>query len=483
MSCRSGEQEQTRGGSSNGIRCHYDVLGIDQADDLTTIKKAHRKLALKYHPDKNSGGTNEEVEKAAEQFRLVQQAYECLSDPMERKWYDDHRDAILRGWSATGGEGDSVDFLFDVVPFTYAGCFRGYGDDEGGFYAVYQSVFQKIYEGEEQGTRSNGDGSSSSLDYLSTDFGTSESDWSDVAAFYRGWESFTSGLNFAWADLYDIKDAPNRRVRRLMEDENRKARKNAKRARNDDVLALVRFVKKRDPRVQQKMEQLEEEKQQKEQQRKAEELERKRQAQQAREDWKIEAEKNMTQRDEEDRLAGRLRLADLEDDYDYGGGKKKKGKRKKGKGKKNNTNEQDEEQTPQTTTSNHAAELEVEQEGQDPDLSDSVPQDNGVSSILSNDEQRGEEELEEQQQQVQSNDHEQLDVDVDNGYDDENEIQDSEEEEEEEEPDVWRCVCCRKDFKSEAQMANHMKSKKHKESFKKYQKKEQAAMMDEFLVS
>ena len=452
---------------SGSIRCHYDVLGVDQSADVATIKKAHRKLALKYHPDKNSG--NGDTENAAEQFRLVQQAYECLSDPMERKWYDDHRDAILRGWSANGGgDGSGADMLFDVVPFTYAGVFKGYSDDEGGFYAVYRSVFQKIYEGEEQGTRSH-DGSSS-LEYLSTDFGTSESEWSDVATFYQGWESFASGLNFAWADTYDIKEAPNRRVRRLMEDENRKARKAAKRARNDDVLALVRFVKKRDPRVQRKLEQLEAEKQQKEKDRKEEVLERKRQAQQAREDWKVEAEKNLAQREEEDRLAGRLRLADLGDDYDYGGGKKKKGKRKKGKNSRVVEDENEEEQ---------------EKEGDDPALTEPTEMAaelDGTDLTKENDESSsdidaGIDASTEQQQQSADLPETNSEVDESDG---------TESDEEEGEPDVWRCLCCRKEFKSEAQMANHMKSKKHKEAFKKYQakmQKEKDAVLDEFLVS
>ena len=48
---------------------------------------------------------------------------------------------------------------------------------------------------------------------------------------------------------------------------------------------------------------------------------------------------------------------------------------------------------------------------------------------------------------------------------------DSESEFEEEEPDIWRCECCKKDFKSLGQMENHMKSKKHKEALKKYQAK------------
>ena len=108
------------------IRCHYEVLGIERDADAATIKKAHRKLALKLHPDKNIGDDS-----AAEQFRLVQQAYECLSDATERKWYDEHREAILRGWSANDGNHD-LDILFDVVPYMHAGCFRGFGNDDDG---------------------------------------------------------------------------------------------------------------------------------------------------------------------------------------------------------------------------------------------------------------------------------------------------------------------------------------------------------------
>jgi curved DNA-binding protein CbpA len=52
-----------------GVRCHYDVLGVERTAEATVIKKAHRKLALKLHPDKNFGN-----ETAADEFRLVQQA-------------------------------------------------------------------------------------------------------------------------------------------------------------------------------------------------------------------------------------------------------------------------------------------------------------------------------------------------------------------------------------------------------------------------
>merc|ERR1712232_310259 len=120
----------------------------------------------------------------------------------------------------------------------------------GGFYAVYGMVFNQIFEAEVQGQ----DGSDND------DFGTSQSLWEDITKFYQSWESFTTNLSFAWADVYDIKEAPNRKVRRIMEDENKKARRNAKRDRNEDVLALVHFVKRRDPRVKKQQKLMQEQK-------------------------------------------------------------------------------------------------------------------------------------------------------------------------------------------------------------------------------
>lgn len=428
------------------IQCHYDVLGVPRDADQAMIKKHHRKMALKYHPDKNLGD-----ESAAEKFRLVQQAYECLSDTQERKWYDDHRDAILAGWTANNNNNDDdigAGMLFNVIPFMHPGCYSGYHNENGGFFKVYGTVFQNIVDCERRQTEV--------LIELPTEFGFSDSEWSLVSDFYQIWESFASCLNFAWEDKYNTReDAPNRRVRRLMEDENTKARRKAKRVYNQDILSLVSFIKRRDPRVRARQEYLETQKLEQEQRQKQLMVERQKEKLKAKEVWKEEAARAMMEAEEEDRLAGRVRLADLEDDYDYGGKGKKKKKKKKNKGKKNFVEDefqQEQEELPPTVESNQDQTSNVEE------TSALV---NGENTEITN-------------KDIDENYDERSDgnqLTEDGQYSDEDYFSETSSEEEEEEPDIWRCECCRKEFKSEGQLENHLKSKKHKEAFKKYQKK------------
>lgn len=65
------------------MKCHYEVLEVDRDADDATIKVAYRKLALRWHPDKNLDNPDE----AKSRFQIIQQAYEVLSDAQERAWY------------------------------------------------------------------------------------------------------------------------------------------------------------------------------------------------------------------------------------------------------------------------------------------------------------------------------------------------------------------------------------------------------------
>mmetsp|Transcript_1919 Transcript_1919/g.3922 ORF Transcript_1919/g.3922 Transcript_1919/m.3922 type:complete len:144 (+) Transcript_1919:641-1072(+) len=81
------QQQQPPAPPSNldNVHCHYTVLGITQTASSAEIKKAYHKMALKYHPDKNS------EEGAADIFRRVKMAYEILGNDQTRISYDAER--------------------------------------------------------------------------------------------------------------------------------------------------------------------------------------------------------------------------------------------------------------------------------------------------------------------------------------------------------------------------------------------------------
>ncbi|WP_424894717.1 molecular chaperone DnaJ [Tepidimonas sp. HKU79] len=86
-------------------RDYYEILGVARNASEDDIKKAYRKLAMKYHPDRNQG---EAAKAAEEKFKEVKEAYEMLSDPQKRAAYDQYGHAgvgpNLRG-GAGGGDG------------------------------------------------------------------------------------------------------------------------------------------------------------------------------------------------------------------------------------------------------------------------------------------------------------------------------------------------------------------------------------------
>ncbi|KAI4340142.1 hypothetical protein MLD38_025008 [Melastoma candidum] len=223
-------------------RCLYDVLGLPRDCSPEEIRSAYKKLALQRHPDKLIQ-TGVSPDDATAQFQELLHAYETLSDPKQRSWYDSHRSQILFS-DPNAASGSPIPDLF---AFFSTSVFSGYSDSGKGFYKVYSDVFNKIYANEVNFAKKMGLG----VDAVKEAplMGNLDSPYEQVTAFYSYWLGFCTVMDFVWADVYDAERGENRKSRRVMEEENKKVRKKAKREYNETVRGLVEFVKKRDKRV------------------------------------------------------------------------------------------------------------------------------------------------------------------------------------------------------------------------------------------
>jgi molecular chaperone DnaJ len=96
---------------------YYELLEVERTADATTIKSSYRKLAMKFHPDKNPGCAESEA-----RFKAISEAYGCLSDPQKREQYDRYGKAAFQN-----GGGGAQDF--------------------GGFSDIFESVFGEFMGG------------------------------------------------------------------------------------------------------------------------------------------------------------------------------------------------------------------------------------------------------------------------------------------------------------------------------------------------
>lgn len=104
----------------------YELLEVERTADEKVLKSAYRKLAMKYHPDKNPGCKDSEAK-----FKQINEAYACLSDPQKRAAYDRYGHAAFQqgGGGGQGGFAGGADFgdLGDIFETIFGGAFGGGG--------------------------------------------------------------------------------------------------------------------------------------------------------------------------------------------------------------------------------------------------------------------------------------------------------------------------------------------------------------------
>lgn len=114
---------------------YYRTLGVDRGVDADSMKKAYRKLAMQYHPDRNPGDAD-----AERRFKEINEAYEVLRDDQKRAAYDRFGHAAFEGGAGRGGPG------------------AGFGGFQTGFADIFEEMFGDFMGGGRAGGRQSGRG-------------------------------------------------------------------------------------------------------------------------------------------------------------------------------------------------------------------------------------------------------------------------------------------------------------------------------------
>lgn len=126
-------------------RDYYEVLGVDKSATADAIKKAYRKKAIQYHPDKQQDKSDAEKKEAEDKFKEAAEAYSVLSDPDKRARYDQFGHAGVGGAAGGGfsGEGMDINDIFSMFGDIFGGGgFSGFGGFGGGSGRTQQTRYR-----------------------------------------------------------------------------------------------------------------------------------------------------------------------------------------------------------------------------------------------------------------------------------------------------------------------------------------------------
>lgn len=154
---------------------YYDILGVSKTASVDEIKKAYRKLALQYHPDRNK------TKEAEEKFKEINKAYEVLSNSEKRQTYDQVGRAAFEQGAGQGPFGGAQGGPFGGAqggqygPFTYTYSTNGGGFDFGGFSDPFE-IFEQFFGGGGSpfGSRQRRPAYSLTIDFMEAVHGTTK---------------------------------------------------------------------------------------------------------------------------------------------------------------------------------------------------------------------------------------------------------------------------------------------------------------------